>query len=817
VFHDLRYALRMLRGSPGFSLAAILCLALGIGANTAIFSLVDAVLLKMLPVTKPEELVALGAMYDPSKFGNFTHPEFEELRKRNHSLAGLLASCDFGSQNVRIDGKPELLGYAEIVSGNYFSVLGVKPLFGRTITEDDDRTPGAHPVIVISYGYWKSKFGSDPAVLGRIIQMRGTSFVIIGVAPSEFFGISVGHATAAWVPLMMQGQVTPGSVYLNDQHSTWLELIARRKPGSSEQQVHAELSVLFPQIRKELIGTTRKWIPGENQIQVRSGSKGLEELRRRFSRPLQILMGAVGLVLLIACANVANLLLARATRRQREIAVRLAIGAGRVRLIRQLLTESVLLAAAGSVLGVCFAWWSGSVLVRMVSGGHQQIQLDLQPDLRVMTFAAAICLLTTILFGLAPAFRATRLNVNDALKDSAGAVGRSHRFGLGRVLIAVQIALSVLLVAGAGLFVRTLQNLKSVDLGFQRDNVLMVRFSPRMAGYQIEQLPGLYTRIADRLNALPCVRVASVAWAGFGWGNSTTCCITVQGYAHRSDEDRAIRTERAGPGFFEAMGVPILLGRGFSIRDAGNAPKVAIINETVARFYFPNENPLGKRFGWVDSKGPQVYEIVGVVRDSKYNQLREQTSRLVYFPALQDTTYLSTIVVRSMGSPSQMSSAVRRELATIDSNLEIGDIATLAQLVDDNMIQERLVARLSGFFGLLALGLASLGLYGLMSYMVARRAGEIGIRMAFGAQQRNVLWLVMREVVALAVAGVALGIPAALATTRIAASMLYGLTAADPWVMSTAPAMMIAVALAAGYLPAQRAAQVDPMVALRHE
>jgi predicted permease len=817
MFQDLRFGIRLLLKNPGFTAVAVLSLALGIGANTAIFSLVDAVLLKLLPVRSPEQLVALDSFNDRGEQRGFSHPVFEQLRARTSVFSGLFAANE-GTARMEIVG-PESGGQAEqaevqLVSGEYFQVLGVNAVVGRTLTAADDQTPGAHPVAVLSYRFWQRRFAGDAAVVGQSITLKGQPFTVIGVTPPAFFGEAVGRAPDIWAPLMMEPPLGRGVTYLKNVNVNWLRIMARLKPGISEQQAQAALTLSIEQLKAESsdVGKSARNVA---RIEVFPGRQGLPEFRNQFAKPLRILMAVVGLVLLIACANVANLLLARATARQKEVAVRLAIGAGRFRLIRQFLTESLLLAAAGGALGLLFAWWGSRMLLILGSIGAAPLPIDVEPNARILGFTLAVSLLTALLFGLAPALIVTRQEVNSTLKATAQA---RPRLSLSRPLVVAQVALSLLLLTGAGLFVQTLRNLRTLDLGFAAEQILQARINPQASGYKPEQLPELYRRLLERLNSAPGVRSASFAASGFRTGRSRTCCIAVEGYTHRPNEDREIQILDVTPGYFQTMGLPLYAGRDFAASEAsdskpGEFPKVAVINETMARHYFGQANPLGRRFGWGDKEVKYDTEIVGVVRDANYGNLRDKTRSLIYFPDQGS----SLIVVRAAADSTALAPTIRQEIQAVDKNLEITSVRTVPQLRDQALVQERLLAKLSGFFSLLALLLASIGLYGVMSYDVARRTHEIGIRMALGAHGPNVLLMILKEALRLVVIGLLAGLAAALAALKLIASLLFGLTATDPLTLTLATLLLLAVAALAGWLPARRAARVDPMVALRHE
>jgi len=830
---DLRYGARMLLKHPGLTLIAVLSLALGIGANSAIFSLLDAVLLKTLPVKNPEQFVLLSRSHPQgSKLSsNISYPVFAQLREQNHVCAGMFTVLDFVRLNASVNGQAEMVE-GQLVSGSFHSVLGVKAVLGRTFSADDDQVPGANPVAVISDGYWQRRFARDPAVIGKSIILNGAPFTIVGVTPPEFFGVTVGVSPDISLPLAMLAQAIPGETAPAEsyRHDALPHILARLNPGVTPQQASAALTLLLQQSLRAEAGS--QWSPEREQdfqqqrIELTPGSQGLSGLRRQFyeplrllSAPLGVLMAVVGLVLLIACANVANLLLARATARRKEIAVRLALGAGRLRLIRQLLTESALLALLGGALGLLFAYWGNDLLLTLISSGRRPLLLQLAPDARMLGFTAAVSLLASLLFGLAPALRATRVDLTPALKDSPRMPGRgSSRFKLSQALVVAQVALSLVLLIGAGLFVRSLLKLQSLDVGFEQEKVLFLSVDPKLIGYQRPQIADLYRRVLERIAAIPGVRSASLSRNSLLSGGRIEGAISLPGSTSMSDESRWVRRDAVGPRFFETVGMPLLMGRDFNAQDNERAPQVAVINETCSRAYFGHESPLGKRFGWEPEQSSEI-EIVGVVKDAKYHSLREETPRMIYLPYLQDSGAWreTNLQVRTANDPLSMAAAIRRELQAIDPNLPVFGVKTLKAQVNESLAQERLVATLSGFFGMLALLMACVGLYGVLSFTVSQRTAEIGIRMALGAQRGNVLWLVMRETLLLILIGIAVGLSAALATTRLTASLLFGLAPTDLVTVSLATLLMIMVGALSGYLPARRATKVDPMIALRCE
>ena len=835
---DLRYGFRMLRMSPSFTAVAVITLALGIGANTAVFSVIDAVMLKMLPVGHADQLVVVG---DPSRTGStsngtpqldlFSYPLYRELRDNNQVFSGMFASAGLGRLDARLDGQSSDetdLPRTRIVTGNYFSVLEVPALIGRTFTAQDDVSRGGNPVVVISYGYWKRRFGLDPSVVGRTIRLNKYPLTIIGITASGFSGDEVDSAADIWVPMMMQSQVMPGREYLETPNTSWLQVMGRLKPGASLAQVKSNLNTVFRQSLAGAYGAslssddrTVMEEPSKN-IKVLSGSNGFSRLRHEFSQPLLLLMGVVGMVLLIACVNVANLLLARASARSKEVAVRLAIGASPLRLLRQLLTESVLLALLGGTLGLLLAQWGATLLVQQTFGNGTLQAFDIHPDLHMLAFTAGICLLTGILFGLAPALRAVGIPVASTLKEAARTTSTSGggKWSVGKVLVAGQVALSLLVLFAAGLLVRTLRNLQDVDFGYERQHVVVVRPDFVTAGYRHDQLPTMIRPLLDRLSAIPGVVGATISENGIMSGTESADDIKIEGFTPKQDHDEQAWDDWVGPDYFKIVGIPILLGRGIGPQDVASSAPVAVINESMAKFYFPGLNPIGRKFVIDDEKQRQrQIEIVGVSRDVRDHDLREAIPRR-FFLAYQQSVLEDLegyFELRVAGDPNSVIQAVRKQVHEFDPNIAIRSADTLDSLVDDQLSQEKLVAQLSSFFGGLALLLACVGLYGVMSYAVSGRTREIGLRMALGAQRQDVLWMVLKEALILVAAGLAVGIPAAFGGSRVLLSMLYALSGLDPLSMTISITLMLVVASIAGYIPARRATRVDPMVALRYE
>jgi predicted permease len=839
VWQDLRYGARMLLKTPGFTAVAVLSLALGIGANTAIFSLLDAVVLKTLPVREPKELVLFNWLSGPKRmarnvFGDigpdvatglttstsFSYLSFERLRDHNQSLVEVFAFVA-RQLSVNANGQAEFVS-GQLVSGGYYAGLGVQPVLGRTISVEDDKA-AASPVAVITHRYWQLRFGLDPAVVGKTIKVNNIPCTIIGVTPPGFYGaLQVGQSPDVSLPLALEPQLSQSNSPLSKPWVWWLRVMGRLKPEVSAERARAELEIAFQQSAQE------GWVAApaaqgqQNQeprdvprLRAVDGSQGLAELRQKRAQSLTVLMVIVGLVLLIACANVANLLLARAVTRQKELAVRLALGAGRSRLVRQLLTESVLLAGIGGMLGAVLAYWGKDLLLALQPWGGTGLALDLRLDLRVLGFTTAVSLLTGLLFGLTPALRATRIDLTPALKDKARNSAGGARSSLSKALVVVQVALSLVLLIGAGLFTRTLRNLQSLEAGFNRENLVTFGLDPKLNNYPGAQLAQLYQRLLERVEAIPGVRSATLSHYPVLGGSRNDASISVQGQTPQPGEDRRALVNEVAANFLETLEVPILRGRGLTLQDDERAPKVAVINQALARRYFGNEDPIGQRFGLGGLETSGQIEIVGVAKDAKYFDLRGEMPPTVYLPYFQNPASNAYFVVRTTGEPTAMIALIRQTVREIDSSLPLSSLHTVRQQVESGWAQERLFASLSGFFGLLALLLASIGLYGVMAYGVARRTNEIGIRMALGAQAQDVIRLVLRESLMLVALGVGIGLATALATTRLIASQLFGLTPMDPLTITLATLLLAGVAGLAGYLPARRASRVDPLVALR--
>lgn len=829
---DLAYAFRVLRKSPGFTAAVTLSLALGIGANTAIFTLMDAVMWRMLPVKDPAALLVVGRQQGETVHTGFTYIGFRRMHD-NNPMADL-AGYTSAPINISVDGPPEPSVRGHLVTGGYFPLLGVPPVLGRAIGPEDDRVPNGHPVVMLSHGYWERRFSRDPSVIGRTIRLSATPFTIVGVTPPEFFGVEVGEAPDLFLPIMMQPTVMPAfeNLLVNPTVSRpWVQTIARTRPGSTPQQAAAAMEAVLHAGEQPAGGAGA----GASSPAVRlvlTPAASVSALRRQFSRPLVVLLAMVGVVLLIACANTANLLLARAAARRPELAMRLALGAGRRRLVRQLLVESVVLAALGGVCGVLLARWATGLLVVYMSAGRSPISLDLAPNPRILAFTAAVSALTGVLFGLAPAWRATRIDLVPALKTVRDSLARSVT--LGRVLSAAQLALSLLLLMGAGLFVRSLQNLNGDDPARLRQRVVMIRVEPKGSDQRgipgtSERLDRIYQELIQRSEDIPQVRSASMGQI------TPTTPQPNSGIPLRLPSGDQIRVPQVMvyPDYFATIGIPLVQGREFNAADLGaSAAAVCIVNESFVRQLFPGEDPVGKpcmverrpRLSSVPAeRTPEPFTIVGVVKDSPYNNAQGETRPLIYTTFLQTNTGRGQMVlhVRVATSPGDVVPRIREQVASIDPAIPMFDVHTLEDEMDAAFVQQRLIAMLSSLFGGLALVLACVGLYGLLAFTVVQRRSELGIRLALGAQRGDVVWMVTREAMLIVAIGVGVGVPVALIAARLASShisgLLFGLHATDPITIAGAALVLTLVAAVAAYLPARRASRVDPMLVLRPE
>lgn len=837
IFHDfaqdIAYGVRSLLHSRALTAVAVISLALGIGANTAIFSLLDAVLLRSLPVRNPEQLVLLGTGTDDGIGTSiadselYSYPFYRELQKRNDvftDVAAIFSMTDdvhgfLVSKSDQVNTESQLM-HVVLVSGSYFPVLGVRAQLGRMLEESDDGVEGDHPVAVISRSFWQRAFNGDPGVIGRKVKLGSAFFNIVGVAPPEFFGTKVGELPDIWVPTSMTRSVPPGWDFNKKNFTQCLNIIGRLKPGVPLATATTDVNLLLQQITRGFSDAdlSQKNVARLSMLKVPLTpiATGLSSVRSEFLKPLQILMGVVGLVLLIACANIGNLLLARSAARAREFAVRQALGARRSRLIRQLLTESLLLALCGGAVGIALGAVAIRLLLRMVSGGPETIPVEAGLDLRVLGFTFAVTVLTALLFGTIPAFRAASLQLTGTLKEGRTSNNASAKNPLAKALVLAQVSLSLVLMVGAGLFLRTLVNLNGVDPGFNRQGVLRLNIDSQSTGLKDgdPRLVAMFEEIESQVKAIPGVQAASFSSFTFdepSWSEA----VLVPGMP--GNEDIGVHQNVVGDGYFSTMQIPLVAGRIFNQDDTANSQHVAVISEHIAQTLFPPVSPIGHHFKIHDGGQDVDYQVIGIVKDVKFADLREKTKNVNYLSYRQRPWSFGDFEVRYSGDFNAISHAVQQSIHSVNRTLPIMDVTTLDEQVSRTLTNQRLVAQLSTFFGLLAGFLSCIGIYGVMSYTMSRRTNEIGLRIALGADRGKVRWLVMRETLVLVSCGIVIGIPITLAVRRLIESMLYGVHGDEVVSVIVSAVLLLGVALFAGFLPAQRASKVDPMVALRYE
>ena len=814
LWQDLRYAVRMLARSPGFAAVAVIALALGTGANTSIFSLLDAVMLRALPVREAEQLVQLQGLRPQGRVNwNFSYSAYRDYCEQNQVFSGLLAYSTIPLSLSGGSGVAERI-HGQLVSGNFFEVLGVDAIRGRTFLPEEDQTPGTHPVAVISSGFWQRRFAGDPAIVGKTVTLNNLDFTIVGVTPSHFNGVVRGFKADLWLPMMMHARAMPDLPpdAFSRRGLSWLYIIGRLKPGVTLTQATAHVETLG----RQLDHANNREV--EERLTLTPGDKGATWLLHDFSTPLTMLMAVVGLVLLIACANVANLLLARASARRKEIAIRLALGAGRRRLVSQLLTESGLLALMGGAVGLLVATWANDFWLWLKPADlFLPVTVESRLDGRVLGSTLLLSLLTGMVFGLAPALQASKLDFMTALKASTATLpGGRRRFDLRHLLVIAQVALSLVLLVGAGLFARSLRRMQAVDVGFTPESVLVAALDLSLHGYDSSRGREFYRLLLERTRSLPGVKSATLAATvtPSPGGTRMEDRAEIGGRAGRT-EIIEVELNNVGPGYFMTLNVPLLRGRDFTAQDRQGAPPVAVINGTMARRLFPNEDPIGKRIRF-GRDGPYL-EVIGVAGDGKYRSLREEPRMCLYEPFLMNYRHQMNLLVRAGGDPKSLLASVREAVQTLDPRIPVFQVRTLTEQVRSASGQERSVAALTSLFGGLALLLAAIGIYGALAFFVSQGTSEIGLRMALGAKHRDVLRWVMREGLIMTLIGISIGLAGALAAAQVLSSLLYGIRPTDPITFAGVSLLLLGVAALACFIPARRATRVDPMVALRYQ
>ena len=831
---DTKYALRRLRKTPAFTTIALVTLALGIGANTGLFTLLDAVLLKSLPVPNPEQLFIVKQSGHPADKSRFSYPFFDRVGRELPYAASIAAMGWPDDFYVSIGSEQPQLAQGQLVSGNYFQVFETYPVLGRLLSPADDERIGGSPVAVISYAYWQRQFRADPAVVGRKLELNRVPVTIVGVAPQGFFGARAGTQPAFWIPLTMQSVVRyhdhysdfgaqPLKPWIPQGNINWLLLVVRVKSAAAvsqlmtalNEQYRGSLESLAPYLHDadELQAMER------SQLGLEPGQRGFANLREQFEQPLVLLMSMAAIVLLIACANIANLMLARAAARQHALAVQLSIGAGRTRLMQQMLAECLLLSVGGAVLGIVVAYGCTAVLPRWASTGNATIPLNLAPDARVLTFSVLIAVATGILAGLAPALQSARVDPVSILKaglHSAPGNERVSRWSVRKMLVIAQVALSLLLLVGAGMFLRTLQNYSRLDPGFDRNHLLNVQIDTHFVNYQMGDFQALYQRLTDRMDAIPGVRSASITSCSLVAGCFDSSDVVIMNSNGQKIARANAQVNSVSLNYFTTTGIQLFRGREFATTDDVSAPRVAIVNQTFARRYLGNPNPVGLKFSYVDDDKNR-FQIVGVVADARVNDIREAAPPIIYFPIAQNVGNIDGLEVRTAADPHWVAVQARQAIADVDARIPIVNVATLNEEVQNNLTQPRLIARLTTIFGILALAMACLGLYGVMSYIMQRRTSEVGVRLALGSTRPAVLWLVIRETLLLAGFGTMIGLALAIVGMRMATSFLFGLSPEDLPTIALATGLLLLASALAGFVPAWRAAHIEPAQALRDE